>query len=146
MGFLGFFFVVLFYFYIIIIFPMFTVCERGSSRRGRGINDSGLYWIIKSELLAACVIISHVPVHFGDLQKFTCFLRTFLCVCDFFLELVYSHLCHLSVVVHVGTKFKCWTLGEQSDGRAWTMSLHFPLLYLNHKTLFCPFKLVTCIL
>lgn len=37
--------------------PMFTVCERGSSRRGRGINESGLYWIFKSELLAAYIIL-----------------------------------------------------------------------------------------
>lgn len=36
-------------------------------------------------------------------------------------------------------------LGEQR-GRARDMGLRFALLYLNHKTLFCPFELVTCIL
>ena len=57
--------------------PMFTDCEMGSSGTGRGINESGSYWISKSELLAAYIIFSYVPLPSGDLQKFTCFFRFF---------------------------------------------------------------------
>lgn len=58
--------VVCFGFYL----PMFTVCERGSSRRGRGINELGLYWIFKRELLAAYIIFSRVLVPSGSPQKY----------------------------------------------------------------------------
>jgi len=59
---------------------MFTDCEMGSSGTGRGINESGSYWISKSELLAAYIIFSYVPLPSGDLQKFTCFFRVFFVI------------------------------------------------------------------
>lgn len=65
------------FFFLLTVSLMFPVSEKGSSIRGRGISESGLYWIIKSEPLSACIIFSPVPMSSGDLKKFTYFFRIF---------------------------------------------------------------------
>lgn len=86
----------LLWFFLLIFFPLFPVSEKGSSVRGRGMNESGFYWIIKSEPPSACIIFSLIPVSSGDLQKFTYFFR-FFSLLYFVLDLVHSYLSYLSV-------------------------------------------------
>lgn len=71
------FFVVGFFFTYCLFLLCFLSLKKGSSIRGRGISESGLYWIIKSEPLSACIIFSPVPMSSGDLKKFTYFFRIF---------------------------------------------------------------------
>lgn len=152
---------------------MFAVCERGSSERGRGINESGLYWIIKTELLAAYIIFSHVPVPSGDLQKFTCLFRnTFIfhdlswtwCIPVGHLSVVNgrSIICQeaswAAIVFFHGGKIQMGNNLERAFFTEWKPELLesrveelrtwvFAFLSCTWITrLFFPFKLVTCIL
>lgn len=84
------------FFFLLTVFLMFPVSEKGSSIRGRGISESGLYWIIKSEPLSACIIFSPVPMSSGDLKN-SHISSEFFSLLYFVLDLGHSCLSHLSV-------------------------------------------------